>query len=119
MKGIGFELIKDLGAITHFYSGIPMTSNAQKSSYQLYEISAQDENLLMEDFVDAINDRCGTLLDYGDIDYFDASKCIQLKAWLDYRLSQPCAPRLRDLYTVLLDFATQAIRLGTGVVVTI
>lgn len=119
MGGIGFELIKDMDAIKNFYGDIPQIAGAPRAAYEEFEITLEDEDLLMEDFVDQINDLCGTLLDYGDIDYFDASKCAKLKAWLESRLKRSCALHLRELYTVLLDYATRAIALGTGVVVTI
>lgn len=119
MGGIGFELIKDMGAIKKFYGDIPETAGAPRTSYEGFEISLEDEDLLMRDFVDQINGICGTLLDYGDVDYFDASKCVKLREWLKGRLERPCPSRLRELYAALLDYAARAIELGTGVVVTI
>ena len=119
MSGNGFELIKDMSAIKCYYGDIPVTASASQSAYEGYGISSADEDLLMEDFVDQVNDLCGTFLDYGDIDYFDSAKCIKLKSWLESRLEQPCHLRLRELYVVLLGYAMRAIELGTGVVVTI
>lgn len=76
-----------------------------------------DWDLLDADFIDSVNDACGTLLDLCDVDYFDKIKCIKLKEWLENKLSKNIHHRLREIYTKLLEYATRAIELDTGIVI--
>ena len=112
-----FELIKDLSLITEYYGEMPETFNASDDAYEVYKWTLDDQMLLAEDFVTPINELCGVCLDVYDVDYFDSTKCVLLKSWLENRLNAPCATRLQELYGVLLDYASRAIDLKTGVVV--
>ena len=112
-----FTLIKSLSEIVDYYDDIPEIGSAPSSAYENYKWDLADQSLLAEDFMDPINDLCGTVLDIYDVDYFDTEQSRMLKSWLEERLKQPCDERLRELYTVLLDYATRAVELGTGVVV--
>lgn len=112
------ELFKTLEG-AGWYGNIPwqgddMPDSALETKY--YEINEMWEALKHTEFVDPINKLCDTLFDYGDIDYFDASNCIKLKSWLENRLKQPTTACQLEFYTDLLDFATRAIELNTGVV---
>ncbi len=69
------------------------------------------------DFVNPVNDSCGSLLDFGDCDYFDFEKCIKLKDWLEKRLAVDVPDTFKPAYENLLDYASQAIVLKTGVIV--
>ena len=113
---MAFELVKSLEGVS-FYGNIPESFGAPEGSFEKYRIEESDVLLLNEDFVDSVNDACGTLLDYGDIDFFDAEKCKALKNWLVARLNRDCEDRLAELYGKLLDYAEQAIDLDTGIVV--
>lgn len=113
----GFQLIIDPTKMLGHYGNVPETPSEHDGSYEEFLIDWNDKKILADDFAGPINEICDTTLDYCDVDYFDAAKCSKLKDWLEKRLSRPCAPRLRKLYAVLLDYATRAIELGTGVVV--
>lgn len=113
---LGFELIKDPTGLP-YYGNMPDTPVEPDDSYELYKIDWDDARALDEDFADPINDLCDSLIGLYDVDYFDAKQCLKLRAWLVERLKRPCTGRLRELYTVLLDYANRAIELGTGVVV--
>lgn len=115
----GFQLIVDPSKVIGYYGDIPELPMERDGAYEEYRIDWNDMLALTDDFADPINELCGTLLDLGDVDYFDAVQCVKLKDWLETRLKRPCTSRLRKLYTVLLEYATRAIELGTGVVVDI
>ena len=112
-----FELILDMSLINDFYGDIPETFTAPASAFECFEWPLEDQELLAADFVEPINDLCGTNLDIYDVDWFDAHRSVLLAGWLSERLQKPCTERLHELYTVLLDYATRAVELGTGIVV--
>ena len=114
-----FRLIKTSEGVQSFYGEIPQYMEEDYAKYtEIYPIeSDEDRDLLLEDFMNPINDLCGTLLDYGDVDWFGVENCKKLKAWLIDRMRRPCNERLRILYTALLGYAVRAIEYDTGVVV--
>lgn len=112
-----FTLILDFTGMTYYGGKIPNTPFPPDSRIEEFTLNEQDCETLCGDFVDSINDYCDTLLDDGDIDYFDKAKCILLKSWLEKRLPSVSNERLKSLYGKLLEFANRAIELGTGVVV--
>jgi len=111
-----FELIKDLAGC-EYYGDIPEVDADDPTKAETYVFGWEDMLLIVDDFSGPINALCGTLFDLGDVDWFDAEKCVTLRGWLRGRLGGDLAPRARELYTVLLDYANRAIDLGTGVVV--
>lgn len=70
-----------------------------------------------DDFVIPVNGSCGSLLDLGDYDYFDIEKCAKLRSWLEKRLAADVPDSFKPAYEKLLDYASQAIALKTGVLV--
>lgn len=96
------------------WQGDDMPDSAIESVY--YSPDDMWDDLKSTEFVDPINELCGTLFDYGDIDYFDTANCVKLKAWLENRLKRPTTGAQYEFYTALLDYATRAIGYGTGVV---
>lgn len=115
-----FALFLTFARITAYYGDIPEFPDDNQNDYELFELDyPHDQDLLLGDFVRPINDLCNTTLALGDVDWFDAEKCALLRGWLEERLRQPCDDRLRYLYGVLLDYATRAIELNTGVKVTL
>lgn len=70
-----------------------------------------------DDFVNPVNDLCGSLLDFGDCDYFDVEKCAKLKKWLEGRLAENVPDSFRPAYEKLLDYSSRAIVLKTGILV--
>lgn len=113
-----FCLVKDLSKITDYYGNVPEIYNMPEDSYEEYVPELEsDRDLLLEDFCFQINDACGSSLDFGDVDYFDSGQSALLKNWLLERLDRTCPVRLQHLYHVLLDYASRAIALETGVIV--
>lgn len=113
---MAFSLVKSLDHVS-YYGDIPEPLPGYESDFDEFGLEQGDIILLKDDFADPINGICGTLLDYGDVDYFDAFRCKRLCLWLEGRFCMACDDRLAMLYRKLLDFASRAVELGTGVVV--
>lgn len=113
---MAFSLVKSLNHVS-YYGNIPEPLPGYESDFDEFRLEQDDLILLNDDFVDPINETCGTLLDYGDIDYFDASQCKELCMWLEDRLGKDCDDRLAVLYRKLHEYAIKAVELGTGLVV--
>jgi len=111
-----FALILNYAGLD-YYGHIPVVPYPPDSRVEVFYFEDEENDLLLNDFVFPINRACGTLLDDGDLDYFDQSKCSVLKSWLENRLSTISNETLENLYRKLLEFATRAVELGTGVVV--
>ncbi len=110
-----FELALDLNGIA-YYGRVPQFFD-HPGQCETFVLEEADWPLLSADFVDSANELCGTLLDNGDVDYFDACQCELLADWLSTRLDEGCNGRLRFLYEKLQGFAERAISLKTGIVV--
>ncbi len=80
----------------------------------VFENGLDDADLFFPD-IEKINERCNSLLDYGDVEYFDDRKCSILKDWITERLTRPLDSRYRELLCILIDFCEEAINLKTGV----
>ena len=111
-----FELIKDFSGL-EFFGNIPDTPNEVDERVEVFQLEESDWDILDKDFVDPINNLCNTLLDYGDVDFFNKEQCSLLKSWLVDKLQQNLPARDKLLYSKLLDFADQAIMMGTGIVI--
>lgn len=111
-----FALILDYTGLD-YYGHIPVVPYPPDSRLEVFYFEDEENELLLDDFVFPINKVCETLLDDGDLDYFNQSKCSLLKSWLENRLSSISNDALEKLYKKLLEFATRAVELGTGVVV--
>ncbi|MCQ2092349.1 MAG: hypothetical protein MJY85_06675 [Fibrobacter sp.] len=111
-----FALILDYAGL-EYYGHIPVVPYPPDSRVEVFYFEDEENDLLLEDFVPPINQACGTLLDDGDLDYFDQAKCTILKSWLEERLPNISSDILVNLYRKLLEFAARAIELNTGVVV--
>ena len=66
--------------------------------------------------IDEIDNKCDAF-DYGDIDYFDAQKCVILMEWIEERLQKSITARYREILEILKDYCNRAIELNTGVVI--
>lgn len=103
-------------------NGIPSVSSETDETTEVFhpkfDFTDLDKwNYFFADFVDPVDDLCDSLLDYGDIDYFNTESCEKLVPWLEDRLTRPCPDWAHMLYEKLLEYAREAVRLGTGVVV--
>ena len=76
-----------------------------------------DDAALFLDDIDDIDRKCNSLLDYGDVEWFDAKQCKKLLEWINERLKKPIIPRYEKLLCVLKDFCSRAIELNTGVII--
>lgn len=112
-----FALVLQPERLECTYGDVPNVGYESTDAAEVFELEEGDWDLLDRDFVDAAFEACGALLDYGDVDYVDASRCARLQSWLQLRLENPCSPRLRLLYEKLLEFSRRAQQLGTGVVI--
>ena len=85
--------------------------------FKIYPLTWEDSEILSEDFCYTYNIQkdTGLLLDLGDMDYANAEQCKVLKPRIEERLKKPITPRLKELYTVLLDYISRAIEYNTGV----
>lgn len=81
-----------------------------------FPLETSDVNLFIED-IDEIDSKCEALLDYGDVDYFDAQKCAILNEWVAQRLQKPTVPRYHKMLEVLSNYCQRAVELNTGVVI--
>ncbi len=105
----------DDGFIPYFDTNdqIPLEQDSRTESYELTE---EDEDLLDEDFVIPVNDLCNSLIGPRDVDYLNAEQCKLMLGWLEQRLKKPISPRLETIYRKLIEFASKAIKLNTGIV---
>lgn len=112
-----FALIKDLKNLD-MYGDIPETFGATEEQTEVYSGDEKDADMLWRELLpDMCKNIEDCLLDYGDVDYYDASKCVIIKKILEDKLKKPCEPRLHELYTILHGYLNRAIELGTGVVI--
>ena len=112
-----FSLIKDATNMS-MYGDIPEVLWASEDEAETYYGDEKDGGMLCEKLLPAMYENMeDCLLDYDDVDYYDAQKCVPLKKILEGKLQEPCEPRLRELYTILYGYVKRAIELGTGVVI--
>ena len=111
-----FALIKDLTGM-EYYGNIPEIFEADPSQYEKYTFSEEDRDFLMDDYVSEINEITGALLDYGDIDFLDSSRCKETSDWLENRIKEGVDDVHKDLCLTLLRYMNEAVRLDTGVVI--
>lgn len=111
-----FALIKELKGM-EFYGDVPEIFGEAADKYEKYVLSEEERSFLMNDFVDPINELCGTLLDFGDVDYFNSNQCGQLLEWLNKRLNSNIEKQFEELYRKLSHYCNEAISRGTGIVI--
>lgn len=98
-----------------YYGDIPMVGliNDDRVEHHLYSDETRD---LLDLEINEFDDSCDALLDYGDVDYFDASKCKRLRVYVERRISEGGNEVLIDFYKELLPLVDRAIALNTGIV---
>lgn len=112
-----FELIKNAEGLD-MYGDIPCLPWELTSEIgERFVGEETDSWILLEDFVPEIDAICTNVLDYGDVDYFNAEKCRLILNWLIKRKERDMTSRLVELYNCLELYLTKAIELGTGVVI--
>ena len=110
-----FALIKSFEGLT-YYGNIPNVPELPDDRVEVYDISWDDAELFDDD-LDDLNHSCNSILDFYDVDYFDADKCKLLKKWLLLRIDKKTDNRYRELLEILIRYAERAIELNTGVVI--
>ncbi len=82
-----------------------------------FRLAKEMEELFEMEFINPVDNLCNALLDLDEFDFLDVGQCALLKPWLEERLKGNVIPEFRSIYEKLLEFATRAIELNTGVVV--
>lgn len=102
------------------YGNIPNVPNESNAAAEVFHF-VLDSGLSFDEFywriVDPINSLCGTLLDDGDVDYIESEACVVLLDWAKGLLQEAEDRWLREWLLKLIEFATRAVDLGTGLVV--
>lgn len=111
-----FELFLDLSDLD-YYGNIPEIPDPLKGRVEIQRFTNDGDLTLLLNDIDELDGYCDALLDNGDVDFFDASKCAKLKEWIDERLQKPTVPRYREILEVLRDYCRRAVELNTGVVI--
>ena len=112
------ELLGSYGTIPE----VPLCSDSRAEilvfEFDFFDGEEERGDRFERDFLVPMNDLCGTLLGYGDVDYVDAEHCKRLLPWLAEKLGAPgLTSEEREFCERLRDFADEAVALGTGVVV--
>ena len=113
---VTITLINDTTGL-HYYGYIPCNPEPLDSRVEVFQLEEPDRELLVNDFIDPINELCDSLLGDGDVDYLNKDKCVKMKGWLVNRFTPQMNPRLKELYLKLLDFSNRAIEKNTGIVI--
>ncbi len=113
-----FTLILDYTGMT-YYGHIPNTPFPPDSRIEefSFDIEEKDMDVFGEEFIDPVDKVCDVLIDFGDVEYLDAEKCIKLKSWLEEWLKKNSPEKIKPIYEKLLAFASRAIGLKTGIVI--
>ncbi len=65
--------------------------------------------------IDSLDDSCGALLDVGDVEFIEWSRCPGLAAWAKNQLGRRPGEPLEGFCAKLYEYATRACELKTGV----
>lgn len=112
-----FVLFLDLSNLK-YYGHIPEIPENQNGRVEIYSLENQweDVDYFADDLME-IDDACDAFIDYGDVDFFNASQCVQLSNWIQKRMQQPIESRYKEMLTILYEYCEKAIKLNTGVVI--
>ena len=112
-----FTLIKTLKGVKIDENNQPDFDLRRKDLIDVYHFSCDDADNMAKDMVWDYNmtDGLKLYLDIGELEYFNAEHCKILKPRIEERLKKPITPRLKEMYTVLLDYVSRAIEYNTGV----
>ncbi|MDD7298176.1 hypothetical protein SAMN05720469_102172 [Fibrobacter intestinalis] len=88
-----------------------------RAEFYDFDINREYWNILETDFINPVNDLCGSLLDFDEDDFFCVEQCVKLKTWIEKRFQQETCPALKPVYEKILEYAIKAIDLGTGIII--
>ena len=120
------SLIRQPENLDSSYGGIPSIpfEPDERADFYIFDFDFFDDDdetyldYFEIEFLAPINRLCETLLDYGDVDYIDAEHCAKLTEWIVAKLeSHNLTDHERCFFETLLEYAREAVLLGTGVVV--
>lgn len=99
-----------------YYGNIPEIPNTEDDRFEVFTLFFDDRDLLMP-FVFDINDACKTVLDYGDVDFFDSEQCRLLEEFINTINSNCLNQRQLKLFEVIKNYSKEAQTLKTGIVI--
>ena len=88
-----------------------------RAEFYDFDINREYWNILETDFINPVNDLCGSLLDFDEDDFFCVEQCVKLKNWIEKLFQQEICPALKPVYEKILEYAIKAIDLGTGIII--
>ena len=112
-----FKLAKTYKGVKMNKYNQPYFTPEQKDLYEEYHFRWEDADIMAHDFYweHYMTKGLNLYISIGDIDYAHAEDCKVLKPRIEERLKKPITPRLKEMYTVLLDYVSRAIEYNTGV----
>ena len=111
-------LVLTLDGIEKYYGDIPEVDDyPDKYEEASFYEDGLDDLYLDEHFAMPVNELCGSILGYGDVDYLDAKKCKILISWLEENTKKESNAKVVDIYNKLKEFAKRAVDLNTGIII--
>ncbi len=99
-----------------YFTEIPNdTSNIAKE----HTLSMEDAELLYDKYAERINVECDVYIGDGDANYFNAEQCKKIIKWLEKNIDNEDNIKLKDHLTILLQYAKEAVELGTWIIIEI
>ena len=111
-------LVLTLDGIEKYYGDIPEVGDyPDKYEEASFYEDGLDDLYLDEHFALPVNELCGSILGYGDVDYLDANKCKKLISWLEENTKKESNAKVVEIYNKLKEFAKRAVDLNTGIII--
>lgn len=113
------QLLLTLSGINKYYGHIPETYG-HSDKIEEFELENDDREIdwyLDEHFAIPINEKCNSILGYGDVDFLDAEKCKVMIPWLKKNIKSESRKDIVLFYNKLLEFSNKAIELKTGIII--
>jgi hypothetical protein len=92
-------------------------SNNAKNEIKIYKFKTIEESIKVGQFFldNGINDYCGCLVAPYDVDFLDYNQCKLLKEWILNNQNIINESHLEEIFKVLYDYCSEAIKLETGI----
>ncbi len=84
---------------------------------KVYKFKSLEESLKVGNFFlnSGVNDYCKTLVAPYDVDFFNVEQCTLLKEWIKNNRQLIIEAELVDIFELIEEYCTEAIKLGTGI----
>lgn len=103
-----------------FFDGIPIIPDVKDNvRLRIFPLDEKDDELMCRYFTDAALSEWDLLLGIGDFDFIDSEKCASVIHWIDGQLKNDLPAALKRLYVKLAQYCQEALRLGTGVYISL